>query len=57
MSIDLIKQELRIVYMTTDGKIFFDRNECLNHQEELENTRITEEELKESFEKYELGEL
>ena len=57
MIIDLIRQELKIVYITTDGKRFFDKNESLNHQEELENTRITEEELKESFEKYELGEL
>ena len=56
MSIDLIHHELRHVWTTSDGKRFFDKFDALEHETELEHTRETEEEMKESFKLFELGE-
>ena len=50
-------QELRIIFTTSDGKIFFVRKEAQAHQLELDNKAETEEEFRVSMNKHRLGEL
>ena len=38
-------QELRIIFTTSDKKIFFVRSEAINHQKELDDTAETEKEI------------
>ena len=45
----------RDVWIASDGKRFFDRIEATKYQTDLDNTRITREEYKESINR--LGEL
>ena len=40
--IKLIKTELRIINLTSDGKNFFDINRAIIHESELEEKRITD---------------
>ena len=49
-----LESELMIVLMASDGKRFFNREKATKYQTDLDNTRITEEEYKESMER--LGE-
>tara|TARA_Y100001938_G_C7937116_1_gene352367 strand:- start:612 stop:773 length:162 start_codon:yes stop_codon:yes gene_type:complete len=41
-----LTQELRIVFITSDKKVFFDRPEARAHQKELDDTAETEEEFR-----------
>ena len=50
-----LESELMIVWIASDGKRFFDRIEATKYQTDLDNTRITREEYKESINR--LGEL
>ena len=40
-------QELRIIFTTSDKKIFFVRSEAINHQKQLDDTAETEKEVEE----------
>jgi|21_taG_2_1085346.scaffolds.fasta_scaffold135910_2 hypothetical protein len=47
-------QELRIIFQTSDDKIFFVRREAQDHQKELDDIAETEEEMRESFKEHKI---
>ena len=54
---NILTQELRIVFIASDGKKFFDKSKAESHQQEVNDTIETEEEFRISMNKHRLGEL